>query len=436
MPNANDYLEASETKEAFLRSQLDILDAEQKAYYDDVQKLQENLERTRQETVGYLLPEVSTPYLEQLQQRIDYPGLLPIKAKYDAMFERNEQRKAEIEAMDDIRFYDLNIHKAEELVDDLSPTFDSLSLRQKAWENNRYFKELFRIGFFETSKTFGWFQSFFNWMNVSFLMGILDKANEKYATPTELKDAYNLFRSQAETIFKAHQQAVSERDRLRQLKAELQSLFEAPDKLLTELYHELGDAILDHLEACPEALRIPMAEKDEYLDSFFRKEIGLQKQIDYLKELAVVRIKNPSDQLRQEIDKLATKANKLRFSRKRFNKYFSDEEIAKLKDTNEEKWKKRRTQLAMARQRISGFNQYNHGSFLTQFLWWDLLTNSLNGSDLFEVRQFYEQNPQWSRDNYVDPIHGASNNQPLDGAAESLASSMVSPDNDSMQDVT
>ena len=435
MLGMREYTDACYERRQFLAKQQEWLNDEWIKYQDDSEQIRKTRERIRQETIGYLLPEISDSYLQELEKKLSYPSLLKTKNAYDAKFKQVEVRRAELEASDDIKFYDLNLNRIQEVINDLQPAYDSAIDRRKLWEKNPRFKNLSSRGFFSEEGSRGWWNAILNWRDVSLLMGLLRKGGERYNNPTEVKQQYRLFKDQSEQVVAAYENKVAENNRLVELKKELATLLKQPQQLLADLYQDLGKQILDHLDACPEEVRVKLAEKDPYLDTFFRKSIGTQKQIDYLHELSVTRIDSQREQLNQELIKLDDKIRKLNSQMRRGKrKVFTPEQIAQMRDYKPEKWEKRRAQVGEVRERIHSFDNYNSGSLLERYLWWDLITRGMNGNDVVEVRHFHDTNPGW--DYRAHSNLSSSGDNDFDNAAESLAASMSTPADDAFKDAT
>jgi len=222
----------------------------------------------------------------------------------------------------------------------------------------------------------------------------------------------------------------------------------APERLLSELYRELGKAALEHLQSCPEELRLNLAQGDPHLNAFLKKERGVQKQVQYLRELSVTRLDSRLQQLHQELNKLDAKLHKLEMQRRRGKrKRYSAADLARTRQVKPEKWKKRREQTQALRGRIVQFDRYDQGSWTAGYLWWDLMTKGARGDDLFEVREFHQRNPNWNHKSYHDPttdpasvqygiMHDPLENQAMDHAAEDLADSMTTSHDDRFTDAS
>lgn len=431
----DEYMNACRERQGFLQSQEQWLNDESAKYQESAEQFQKTRDRIRQETVGYLLPEVSDGYLQELEKKLSYPMLIATKREYDAEFQQVEKRRIELEASDDIKNYDFNLYQIDDVLNGLTPGYEAATKRKNLWEDCSYFKNLSQRNYFTPEGSKGWWNAILNWRDVSLLMSRLRKGGEIYSNPTNVRDAYRLFADQADEVIKAYDRKQHEKNRLVGLKDELQRLRKEPENLLARLYQKLSEMILEHLEIAPEEVRLQMAKQDPYLDTFFRKALGTQKQIKYLKELAVVRIDSQREQLRQELSKLKEKISKLELQKRRGKrKVFNQAQIAQMRDVKADKWAKRRSQIGEVRTRIVTFDNYNNGSLLERYLWWDLMTRGMHGHDIYEVRHFHETNPGW---NYKDHLEGnAVDENGLDNAAESLAASMSTPTDESFQDAT
>ena len=112
--------------------------------------------------------------------------------------------------------------------------------------------------------------------------------------------------------------------------------------------------------------------------------------------------------LGDEIRKLELKLEKLRYKRARGKYVFvTASDVGSLDSLPYEKWQSRRASYAKTRARLTGFNQWERGSFVQDFLWWDLITRGAHGGDLHEVMHFHQQHPGWSVDSFHDPMGGS-----------------------------
>ena len=377
MAGIPEYLEACNFRKQFLREQLRWLRAERQQFGEDAKRLQAVEQRVRQELIGYLLPEVQDLFLAGLEQRISYPGLLPIKAKYDAKFEAVERRSVELEQMDEFQQYDFLLDRAQRDVDDIQPKFEAATAHMAIWEQSKWFKSLNQRKYFELGYAAGFFRRILDWRAESFLMAHLTRhAQLDFETPEALKQHFRQLRDETADVVAAYETRVAERDRICGIKQEHGELLRAPERLLGELFGELGDATVAHLDACPEDLRIELARRDSHLNAFLRKLTGVRKQLQYLSELPVTRVDAVTQQLEQELAKVEAKIKKLTLQRRRGKrKKYADADIVNMRNVKQEKWARRQERTARLRQEISAFDRYDHGSFVSSYLWWDIVTH-------------------------------------------------------------
>lgn len=438
MQGITQYLNACEDRKKFLQSQLAWLGDERQEHDSAVKRLQTMLDRNRDEMAGYLVPEVSDEFLAELEQRLAYPGLLPIKRDFEQQFDAAENRRAELAEMKEIKLYDYTLNDLQEKVDQEHPAYDQARSDIAFWNHSKWHRQLEKRGYYESDYQPGLLRRFWDWRAVSFLMADLRKtAGLDFQHPDELIEHYRALRDRVKRITVAYQVLSEERDRVVALKQEYDEVLAAPERLLAELYKELGVAAVEHLLACPETTRLQLAKSDRKLTTFLKKEAGLTKQIQYLKELSVATIDSRVQQVDLEIAKLDAKIRKLHGQRSRGKqKFYSDDDIQRVRNVKAEKWEKRRTKTSRMRERISDFHDYDAGSWMAGYLWWDVITRRAQTDDIYEVREHRRNNPDWDHRAFVDPLDEEPSDDDANAgvsaaAAGALAESMArESDND------
>jgi len=447
MHGINNYLDACEYRRKFLSDQRDWMILEREQHEAEAVRLQTELDRTRQEMAGYLIPEVNDEYLTDLQESLGCYGLIDIKANYETQFDAAEQRRVELETFDEIQNYQDRIQLARSNESELRPQYESLKSELSAWTMSKWFLKLRSKGYFNQDYQAGFFGRFSDWRSVSFLMADVEsKLDCKFDTPDQLKNQYQQLMTQTQDVFPKFEALVAERERIMGLKEEHESVVAAPERLLSELYSELGGHVIEHISPSSRAVRVRIANADAGLNEFLKRESGIQKQIQYLRELSVARIDSRSQEVDLELDKIGRKIYKLEGQQARGKrKRFSNDELARMRNVKAEKWQKRRMKTEKMRRRIAEFKKYDKGSWEDDYLWWDLMSNSAPADDIYEVREHRRNFPDWDHRNYQGEVRNTEPNkdeefansgfqdssfQILDGAAEDLASSMVSQDDD------
>lgn len=439
-----DYLDACVYRRGFLEQQQQWLYQERMQYELDVKRLEENLDRVRQEMAGYLIPEVTDAHLTELQQHLECPGLLEIKSDYEKRFDAAERRRVQLESMDEIQNYDQRIKSAKDLVDELTPRRNELRSEFMHWSGSKWYAQLDQRGYFEDGYWPNFFYRFWDWRAVSWLMGDLEKSIlVNFEDPDQLKRHYRKLKQEYEVVIPDFQDRVAQRDRIADLKEEHQQCTTAPERLLGELYRDLGGAVLDYMRSMSQARREHLASIDSNLEVFMKKELGIKKQIQYLRELSVARIDSSLQQVEMETTEIDGKIHKLEMKQMRGKqKWYSQEDLERMRTVKAEKWAKRRVKTEKIRRKIFEFGNYDKGSVTDDFLWWDLITNRSYGDDIYEVREHRQRFPDWnfrqhrdpwskdSDDDYNDGIMTDGAVGGMDGAASALASSMAENDSD------
>ena len=434
-----DYLKACKYREWFFEEQQKWLYQARHQYELDVKRLEGELDRARQEMTGYLLPEVNDTHLKELQDSFGFDGLLAIKSDFDNRFTAAERRRVQLEAMDEVANYEERILDARRLVGEIEPQRNELRGEFMHWSNSKWYAQLDRRGYFKDDYWPTFFNKFWDWRAVSLLMEEIEKVRgleTPFEDPEDLKRHYRKLQNEYNEVIPLYQDRVDQRDQIQQLKDEHHECVTAPERLLGELYSELGAKILSSLRSMPQAQRERIASLDPNLNNFMKKELGLMKQAQYMRELKVSRVDANAQQVAQEVDKIQRKIHKLEMKRMRGkHKYYSEDDLARMKNVKADKWSKRRLKVEKIRRKVADFNRHEDGSIQEDFLWWDLITNSSYGDDIYEVRQHRQRFPNWDHRRHRDPWDDDDDdrdvgqaNSFMDDAADDLVSSMADQD--------
>ena len=429
MASASKYKLAMQERQEFLRQQRKLLEEQRAEYEADVKELEKRLDRTRQELVGYLLPELDDAALTALQERLSYPSLLPIKRDYDERLADIEQRREKMSQLEEIKNSEFMISRVEDQMAEIAEAYTRFNEEIRPWTDSKWFHRLNDRAYFKEGYKPTLIKRFMDWRAVSFLMTDLEgKEAPSFSDSAELRAHYNKLRSDADPVIALNDDLVQQQRHLLDVKAEYEGLVSAPQEQVAEMYRVMGEAILDHLNACGQQTREDLAREDHHLVSFFKKESGLTKQIQYLKELMVTRIDAQVEALHHRIEKLTNKIDRVntRLGRGKARVY-TDDEVAQMREFKADKWERRQEKLSRIRGRISSFDRHDDGTFLAGFLWWDLITNRARAEDLYEVKTFHQEHPGWDHDTYCDPWRdaGRREDEAMDGAAAALVAEMV-----------
>lgn len=422
MASYNDYRDAISERARFLQDQSEQLRQAREEYKADIQRLEQLLERNRREMVGYLLADVGQQDLEALERRLSYPGLQAIRLGFEQRREALAGELERLEQTDELTNHDYHLARIEQEIEQIQEVHDHLRQRVGLFEKSPWLGRLVARGYFGPDYRPPLFDRFRDWRAVSFCLADLEQGGLDLADPDQLRRHYRTLRAEADPIFELYEGLVRQQSALRELKSRAAALRESLDGLPQQMYQELGRAITDHLEACTPEMRQELAGDDAHLVAFLKKTRGLNKQIQYLRELIVTRLDSTMASLEQQQDKLTRKSHKLRRKGAAAGP-FTEEQVSKLRELKADKWRRRQQGYRELRGRIAGFDRYDDGSLVGTFLWWDLMTNRARGDDIYEVRTFREQHPQW--DHRQD-----RSQQAMDGAAAALAVTMAAPDDD------
>lgn len=443
MANHNEFLRVAAAKKSFLDTQRNLLLAEDARYEKDIEGLAATLLRTRREIYGYLVPDFDDEDLVETAARLQHPGLLGIKKEHSDRLQAGEERRVLIEASDELQNYDVWMPEVSEQIESTRPVFERLEARWKIPAENDWFEALDERGYFDPGYDPGWLDRFRDWRAVSFLLDDLDDDNPELDDPDTLKEWFFKLRDDYFNVRDLMEVYTRRQSVLVRLKEEHDTLVGQPQRILAELQTALGEALLEHLAACPETLRFELVAHDPVLVTFLKKVRGLEKQAAYLSELRVTRIRAQVDSLDQALAKLRRKMTKARL--KGYRKTYDARTMTSMRTLKAEKWKKRHDRLGRMRGRIAGFDRWDRGSLSEDYLWWDLVSRGASGDDLYEVRTFRRDHPDFDHTTWVDPIQPTEPMQALgaamqvhllQGAARELADKMSGSADDGVGDIS
>ncbi|MCA9522722.1 MAG: hypothetical protein KC609_17215, partial [Myxococcales bacterium] len=388
----------------------------------DAARLSALRERAMSDLQAYLLADLDDDSLRALETRLRCPGLVAVKRRTDEEIAACERERAQLAGDPEVEHYEHHHSAVTDEREELRGPHEQMSAERRRWEDSKWFDELQADGFFEPTYDPGLFQKFLDWRAGSFWMDEVEPAlGRTFENLDELREAYLKLRTSADSVKEAYDGLGARLDALSAKRQRYDQLVRQPDVLHRQMVTTLEEAIAAHLDACPSDLRLEIAEGDPNLDAAMKKLTGLQKQSQYLRELRVVRVDSVVQQLEQQLRKLDRTIAK---TERKIAKYgpgyrASAEAVNKLETLQRKKWDKRVASLDKVRTRVSDFDRYDHGSLSNDFLWWMLITDGMRGNDLYEVRVFTEQHPDWTLPLAPDDPDG------VDLAADALAEEMI-----------
>gem|GEM_PF-2365410 len=421
---------------------------ERAAHEKDADALEAQRKRNGEEMAGYLLPDLDDEDLIDLEKRLRYPVLIAEKRKTEVALAELEVERTRLEANPRYAQREVMRIDCEQQLAEIADAAQAFATEREIWEKSEYFQALFKRGWFADDYDGGLFDWLRDWRACSLLMAELEAGYRAAATAAEgdptgsggreflededVKAAWNTLFANSEPVLKLQQSLVASLAVMTRLEKRHAELLAAPDAMFQALWRRLADLVIEHLRAVDQELLLALAKQDEALATFLKKDAGLKKQAVYLRQLIVARINPQIARFETEVQKLGKKHEKLRYKRAR-GKYIAAEasDIAAMRSVPAAKWDARRSSFARTRARVTTFDNWDRGSFVSDYLWWDLVTRGARGDDLYEVRSFHERHPGWSAATFVDPLDRSDRDLAADAndlAASSTVDSMLADD--------
>ncbi len=404
MASASKFKLAMQERQEFLREQRKLLEEQRAEYEADIRQLGQDLDQARHDLVGHLLPELDDASLRALEERLSCLTLLPIKQQNDEELAKIARRRDELADMEQVCDGEAMLAAVEDRMAEIAEDYTRLNQELRPWADSKWFKRLDARGYFKEGYQPTLARRFLDWRAVSFLMTDLEgKDGPTFSDSDALRAHYRKLRRDADPVIAAHDDLVQRQRHLLDIKAEYEGLLAAPEDRRAELYAALGEALLTHLNASGERMREELAAEDRELSPHFKREAGLTRQVRYLEGLMTARIEAQIESLGNRNEKLARKIEKVNNKLSRGKaRFYTDEEVALMREFKADKWERRQQTLRKIRQRVATFDRHDEGTFLEGFLWWDLITDRAKADDLEEVKEFHDANPEWDHRTYRD----------------------------------
>jgi hypothetical protein len=417
------FLQAIYARRGFLQENRDALQLQLIEYSNEVDRLSKLSQRNDQEMASYLLAEVEDHDLKKLEKKLRYPQLLKIKRQFEAQLQQDQQQKAQMETQHEVVHIDFHLSQVKDELATISDAYQSLKKETDAWFQSPWFVQLHTRGFFNPTYKPGFLDRFHDWRAMSFLMEDLERQHRvDFPTADKVRDTWIKRKDEFEPINELWGDLQQRLRALEHLAQTYKDLCDAPQRLFQQMLDALTAAINQHLDSCPEDLRVELASQDKYLITFLNKKSGLHHQIQYLREIPQVRIQPQLQALDRDLTKLDAKARKVLYKRR----YVSVTDYEKMRSFDPSKWDKRHASLRDTRTRISSFHKYQKGSFVSDYLWWDVMTGGARGDDLYLVRTFHQRHPHWDHQRWQDPWERdgfTTSSSAFDDAADALTQS-------------
>jgi len=432
MSQAKAYVSALLERETAYASEAAALKTELERHDDAASRLDGQIERNRREMGGYLVPDIDDETLRGLERRFHYPALMAQKATYVAAITAAETEREALEADETFINREISRIEAQTTMADVGPSYDEVCTLKEPWDAEPRHATLIKGGFYDASPPTGLMRGLSYWRQGSLLMAALEKRQlPRFKDLNDLRGRWTAIMDDYTPLHGAVTSATATLQHMDMLEARHQLLLAEPANQFKACFEAVGRSLVEHLLAIAEDSLVQYARTDPNLASFLKKDAGLRKQVAYLRELAQVRLAPAINALEAESIKAGSKARRVKGKIARGRSVrVSQQDVARTRTFPHEKWQKRRDSYEKTRDRIVTYHDYDRGSFVTEYLWWDVMTRGSRGDDLYEVRTFHERHPDWSAAAFVDPAAvglSASETYP-DDAAAAFADQLMSED--------
>jgi hypothetical protein len=153
-------------------------------------------------------------------------------------------------------------------------------------------------------------------------------------------------------------------------------------------------ALAEHLESLPQEALGGVLEAVPALGVLAKKWAGLDHQVRYLEAIRDVNLQPEYERLFEAIRKLEKDVAKYLRPNKSGTVFPAEAFEKRFDPARTEKLRKRIERYGEAQEKVWSFERYERGSFASDFLWWDLLTDGrIDGDFIPEVKRHHESHP-------------------------------------------
>ncbi len=161
----------------------------------------------------------------------------------------------------------------------------------------------------------------------------------------------------------------------------------------------MKDIIYNFYKSSDKQALIGLIDQYKDLEEQFKILDGIDHQIEYLQNL-YEKVTNDRNNLVTKAGKLSEEASKYKLNEYKYrNKRFSREQFDRKFDRDEDKYDRMYDRYDRYGETVYVFNDYGRSSFISDFLWWDLISDGrLDGNFIPEVNEFHSTHPDYSYD--------------------------------------
>ncbi|MBI4852350.1 MAG: hypothetical protein HY819_11190 [Acidobacteria bacterium] len=172
------------------------------------------------------------------------------------------------------------------------------------------------------------------------------------------------------------------------------------------ILQESQAALRQHLQYVDKEQLFSWAQGDHAREALIKKLDGVEKKLNYLKEMVAYQQQQEQTALQEYIYKLNKKV--VKFQRPKYYHYtVSSRDAAILYIDPKEKLFHKRNKFWKSYDVVFDFDDYDYYDYQKDMLWWDLMTDGeIDGNYINEVNHFYSNHPGYSyRHDYYYETH-------------------------------
>ena len=411
--NIKDFINESKKQEDFYNEQIGKFDKLLEDYQQKIGDLQKRKESVLDSIVKKYVPLLEESYLNSFANVFSSPESAGMAAELEKEKIKISENIKLIEAEDEFKKADALIDPQSGViatqVQEIKPIYDSAKAVLSKMNQYTFFEGLkernYGTDLYPHKGFFKYFSKEYldDWKHADQII-----ADMKAANFIDVLNDYEQAQNQANTLGAALKEYNDQIGRIKKLIKTHDDLKYRSENIVSIYYKKLKDVAYNFYKNSEKTILQKIAESDKEIEEHFKTLDGLDHQVEYLKQL-FEKVTNDRNVLVTKSGKLSEEASKYKLDEYKYrNKSFTQEQFDKRFNRDEDRYDQMYNRYDNYGNTVYGFNDYYRSSFISDFLWWDLMSDGrLDGNFIPEVHEYRSTHTEYN-DNVSYNAHDQS----------------------------
>jgi len=399
-----DFIREAEKQEQFYRDQIAKFDKILSDYEIKRSDLLKRKDIVLDSIVKKFVPELNTENLKKFSLVFNHPEPLSYIEDMNKEKELLKKKILEIENNNEFKKREALTHPEHGVIvtqiNEIKPIYESAKEIYDKINSFSYFKILKERNYgtdlypYKGLKKYFIPQFYQDWKNADIIVEELKVNNF-----IDVLNLYDQASNQVKNLGSALEDYENQILKIKNLEREYEESKYKLENIENFYYKKLKDIVYNFYKTNDKTLLLKVIESNKDIEEQFKAIDGIDHQIEYLQKL-YEKVSDDRNKLVNKAGRLAEETSKYKLNAYKYrNKRFSETDFQKKFSRDEERFNKMYDKYDRYGNTIYVFNDYGRSSLLTDFLWWDLITDGrLDGNFIPEVNEYYSTHPEYSED--------------------------------------